>query len=184
MRVEPHSPVESSEPPLAPQEELRAGNLPPRPLEQLLIEPLPLDLRLDTTLPYRTGHRAGACRLRIFVPATTPVGAATPAVALVTEQPERQGLSVTNGIEVIAGAICHGYGLNPRHVVLIEHYDDRERGCAARLPGRVKGEKFSCVTFQTMQAIEGEAEVFHLRRPQWHTLGKAEVEALIGNPLP
>jgi hypothetical protein len=156
---------------------LQTGELPARPHH----------LAVDTTLPYSTGHRSGACRLRVFVPPAGEVTEQHPAVALVTEQPEREGLqgtlSVTNGIESIAQAICCQCSLPPQRIILIEHYDDRKRGLAARLPGRIGGEKFSGVVFGSMQAVEGEPGAFELRRPQWHSLGKAEVEALIGQHL-
>lgn len=106
-----------------------------------------------------------------------------PAVALVTEIPDSGGLSITNGIEAIAGEISRCYGLNPRHTVLIEHYDDRERGIAARLPGRINGEKFSCVTFGEMRPLNTQPPTYQVRRPQWRSLNKAEVEALTGTAL-
>jgi len=148
----------------------------------------------DTTLPYRSGYRIGFCRLRLFQPRERPISASAPVVALVTEHSENEGLSITNGIEVIATAICRRYGLNPQHTILIEHYDDRaqsdswEQGFAARLPGRSDGEKFSCVIFEAMQTVKGEVKsepaAFRLRRPQWQPLSKSAVEALIGAPLP
>ncbi len=143
------------------------------------------ELYADTPLLYRSGHREGFCRLRLFFPVETPISAETPTVALVTEQPANEGLSITNGIEVIANQICRRYGLNPRHAILIEHYDDREQGCAARLPGRIDGEKFSCIVFEKMAAqANGEASATRLERPQWRSLGKDEVELLIGQKLP
>ena len=138
----------------------------------------------DTTLPYSTRYHSGACRLRIFAPVGHAMSARHPAVIIVTEQSEREGLSVTNGIETIAAAVCRTYGLNPRHTVLIEHYDDRERGTAAFLPGRVEGEKFSCVVFDEIQYEEGDAGGWRLYSPQWRTLAKAEVETLTGSSLP
>ena len=157
------------------------------------LPPRPGGLVEDTTLPYSTQHngtghngagRNGACRLRIFAPVGHAISAHHPAVIIATEQPEREGLSVTNGIEAIASGVCRTYGLNPRHTVLIEHYDDRERGTAAYLPGRVEGEKFSCVIFDEMNAGENGRGELSLRSPQWRTLTKHEVETLIGSALP
>lgn len=151
------------------------------------------ELYADTPLLYRSGYRAGVCRLRLFRPVRTASTAQVPAVALVTEQPTNEGLSITNGIEIIAGAICQRYGLNPQHTVLIEHYDDREQGCAARLPGRIDGEKFSCIVFEKMEADEtrvqkkralnDDRQAVRLQRPQWRPMGKADVELLIGQRL-
>lgn len=155
-------------------DEISATTLPSRPGG--LVE--------DTTLPYSTRHHNGACRLRIFVPVGHAISAHHPAVIIITEQPEREGLSVTNGIEAIASGVCQSYGLDPRHTVLIEHYDDRERGSAAHLPGRVEGEKFSCVIFDEMRMDKNDRGEFSLRSPQWRTLGKHEVEILLGQKLP
>ncbi len=62
--------------------------------------------------------------------------------------------------------------------------DDRGRGYSARLPGRVDGEKFCCVLFERMQPVENEPGAFRLKCPEWRSLAKAEVEALIGARLP
>ena len=147
------------------------------------LPPRPGGLVEDTTLPYSTRHRSGACRLRLFAPVGHAMSARHPAIVIATEQPERDGLSITNGIEVIAAIVCRTYGLNPRHTILIEHYDDRERGTAAYLPGRVEGEKFSCVVFDEIQYKEGDARGWRLYSPQWRSLAKAEVETLIGTSL-
>lgn len=148
----------------------------------------PLILRHDSTLVYQCGQRKGACRLRLFWPTQGVPAPENPAVALVTEMPDFGGVSVSNGIEVVALEISRCYGLNPRHTVLIEHYDDRERGAAARLPGRANGEKFSCVTFGELRPLPdaggGSTGGWSLRRPQWRVLGKPEVELLIGIELP
>lgn len=158
------------------------------------LPPRPGGLVEDTTLPYSTPYhsgagpsgvcRSGACRLRLFVPVGHPISAQHPAVIIVTEQPEREGLSVTNGIEIIAATVCRTYGLNPHHTVLIEHYDDRERGSAAYLPGRIDGEKFSCVTFEEMRTSDTEPLTPQVRRPQWRPVSKSEIEALLGSSLP
>ena len=136
------------------------------------------------------------CRLRLYWPTQGVPSPENPAVALVTEMPEFGGVSVTNGIEVIGLEISRCYGLNPRHTVLIEHYDDRERGAAARFPGRTNGEKFSCVTFGELHPLpvttarkygasnNGVNGGWSLRRPQWRVLGKPEVEMLLGCALP
>lgn len=144
----------------------------------------PLTLRYETTLSYRCGERNGACRLRLFWPTQGVPARENPAVALVTEMPECGGVSITNGIEAIACEISRCYGLNPQHTVLIEHYDDRERGMAACLPGRINGEKFSCVTFGELRPLATAPQTLQVRRPQWRSLGKEEVEMLLGSPLP
>ena len=133
-------------------------------------------------------ERNGMCRLRLYWPTQGVPSPENPAVALVTEMPEFGGVSVTNGIEVIGLEISRCYGLNPRHTVLIEHYDDRENGAAARFPGRTNGEKFSCVTFGELHPLPDDNGALNggwsLRRPQWRVLGKPEVELLIGAELP
>ena len=154
------------------------------PSSMAALPPRPSGLVEDTTLPYSTRYHSGACRLRIFVPEGHALSTLHPAVVIATEQPEHEGLSVTNGIEVIASVVCRTYGLNPRHTVLIEHYDDRERGTAADLPGRVEGEKFSCVVFDELEVVESEIGGWRLQSPQWRTLAKAAVETLIGTSLP
>ena len=168
------TPTRNPAPPSRLEASLKDGRLPG----------IPLRLWTDTALPYRSGQRDGVCRLRLFVPAAGPVTVSSPALALVTELPEIEGLSMTNGIEVIAAEVCRKYGLSPRQTILIEHYDDRGRGYSARLPGRVDGEKFCCVLFERMQAVEGEQGAFRLKRPEWRRLSKEKVEALIGAPLP
>jgi len=180
------SPISQSQ---AAEPTLQSGLLQSDTLQSGSLPPLLFRLGVDTALPYRTGcgrisYRAGICRLRLFVPARVPVSARCPAIALVTEIPDQNGLSITNGIEVIAAQLCRIHGLKPHNTVLIEHYDDRERGFCARLPGRVNGEKFSCVIFEELRETDGEARAFRLRHPRWRPLGKEEVEALIGVPLP
>ncbi len=103
--------------------EAQTGNHAPHAsLEALLqdgrLPGIPLRLWADTALPYRSGQRDGVCRLRLFVPAAGPVTVSSPALALVTELPEIEGLSMTNGIEVIAGEVCRKYGLSPRQTIL------------------------------------------------------------------
>ena len=163
----------------------------------------PLTLRHDTALVYCCGERNGAyrngmCRLRLYWQTQGVPAPENPAVALVSEMPDFGGVSVTNGIEVIGLEISRCYGLNPRHTVLIEHYDDRERGAAARFPGRTNGEKFSCVTFGELKPLPSDNGAsnhgashngklngeWSLRRPQWRVLGKPEVEMLLGCALP
>ena len=187
MRSEPHG--EPTTPQASPDQASYSAfgraALPPAPSQ--LDEPYPLCE--DTTLRYRSGYRVGFCRLRLFRPVQRPISATTPIIALVTEQPANEGLSITNGIEVIAAAICRHYGLNPRHTVLIEHYDDRAQGYTARLPGRIDGKKFSCIVFERMeavhsQAVHSEVQSVCLRHPQWRCLDKAKVETLIGQKLP
>ena len=43
-------------------------------------------------------------------------------VGIVTELPENQGLSVTNGAERIATLVCKKHGIHPDRYVQIEHY--------------------------------------------------------------
>jgi len=162
----------------------------------------------DTTLLYGQGQRQRACRLRLFLPQLRPLSQANPAVAIVseqvvseqvvsdhivteqigTEQTENEGLSSASGIETIAREIVRCYRLNPRHTILIEHCDERDKGFVAHLPERIRGGKFSCIVFEEMQAIDGAIEgltgAILLRRPQWRSIDKNEVEALIGAPLP
>lgn len=165
------------------------------------LPPLPFQLGVDTALPYRiehghvehgqteygqARHRTGICRLRLFVPTRELVSARFPAVALVTEIPGQNGLSVTRGIEVIAAQVCRIHGLKPHNTILIEHYDDRENGSRARAAGRVNGEKFSCIVFEERHenAHLCAARAFLLQHPHWRPLDKEEVETLIGLPLP
>lgn len=112
------------------------------------------------------------------------------------------GCSVTNGIEWAVAAVLEKWrALNRARLVIVEHYDDREkiRRIAAKrykylspesafaaverdyFIGRKNGETFDLVSFGAVNPITKQHEA---NAPHWKPSSKAEVEALIGGALP
>ncbi|GJG89752.1 hypothetical protein tb265_49330 [Gemmatimonadetes bacterium T265] len=152
--------------------------------------------------------RPGRCHVRVF-----DQGAGE-AVLLVTDLgDENPGASVTNTAEIIVTAAVRRYGLDPAHLTVVEHYDDRwtrdaggerRRRTApelARLAGRDEGESFDVVTFTHVPAARmvsagaaGRAPSFgadadplagdEFGGPMWRRVTKHQAEALVGQALP
>ncbi len=91
-------------------------------------------------------------------------------VAIATEIKENDGLSVTNAIQYIAATICKQYNLQPKDLIMIEHYGK----------DRVLGERYSLVRFKHTRH---DREGWHFEDPDWFHLEKTEIERLIGLEL-
>lgn len=46
-------------------------------------------------------------------------------LVIATEMPENEGTSVTNMAEYLATQVCQEFGINPKHLIWIEHYPQR-----------------------------------------------------------
>ncbi len=86
---------------------------------------------VDTVLDYPAGvyPRAGRCRVRVFRAAEAPDHKVVLATDLGDANP---GPSVTNAAETIATAVHRRYVLEPACTLVVEHYDGRVPGTAAR----------------------------------------------------
>ena len=118
-------------------------------------------------------------------------------VALLTDIGDANpGCSITNGIEyAVAAVLEHWPELNPARLVIVEHYDDREklRQIAAKYRrmvvyeqsiGRENGESFALVGFRWRNAPTDWHNLNLPGEPHWKATTKAEVEELIGGALP
>lgn len=103
---------------------------------------------------------ASACRLRIWQRERE-------SVVVVTELDDNPGTSVTNRAAALAMQVYRAFELEPYLARWIEHYP----------PDGQYAETFAEVTF-TLEPHKG------LTRPQWRALTRADVERLIGEPLP
>jgi hypothetical protein len=118
-------------------------------------------------------------------------------VALLTDLGnENPGCSITNGIEYAVAAVLEKWpDIHPARLVVVEHYDDRERRrqVASRyhgehtLLGREHGESFDLVAFGVSLEALGERLRQNSRQsvgPTWKHTTKAMVEQLVGEELP
>ncbi len=88
-------------------------------------------------------------------------------VAVATELKANEGLSITNGIQYIASVICKQRNLQPKDLILIEHY-----GQDTILP-----ERYSLVRFKhTRHDWEG----WHFEDPEWIPINLPEIDRLVG----
>jgi hypothetical protein len=125
-----------------------------------------MHLRYDDVFLYRGFHACPSyCWLRIY---TAP----GQSVVLATEMPDNPGTSITNAAERLAMEVTRTFGLALDTLTWIEHYPEREgRNRHPPLPA-----SFDLVTFTP--TAQG------LRSPQWRRLSQAQVEAMLGQPLP
>ena len=49
-------------------------------------------------------------------------------LVIATEIPENEGTSVTNMAEHLATMVCQTFGIEPKHLIWIEHYPERANG--------------------------------------------------------
>jgi hypothetical protein len=93
-----------------------------------------------------------------------------------SELPDNPGTSVTNFAEDLAGLVCAQHGINPEHLVWIEHYPpDNPRHGLRR--GRAS---WDLVTFKVL-LHDGRTCVFD--EPQWRPMNEGHWRAL-GLPVP
>jgi hypothetical protein len=143
--------------------------------------------RIDITHLYKPPWSAiqAHCRLRIYDHDGRTV-------IMVTEQPNNQGMSVTNYAGELATMLVTQYQLDPAQTIFIEHYPP-----AAFRHGATAQEQFDLVMF-TWQSIEtvfnrlpwtqiAGAQVRHVAtNPIWRRLAVEEVERMTGdnfNPM-
>jgi hypothetical protein len=125
-----------------------------------------MHLRYDQLYLYRGFHGCPAyCWLRIY---TTP----GQSVVLATEMHENPGTSITNAAERLAMEVTRTFRLSFDALTWIEHYP--ERLCRHGRPGLPAS--FDLVTFT--RSAQG------LQSPEWRRLSQAQVEAMLGQPLP
>ena len=139
----------------------------------------------------------GWCEVRIYD--ATPESGGLPIVML-TEPPYDvdSGPSVTNTVEQLAAEVLTRYlgeqdGLEPPFV-LVEHYPDRQRqNPRARYHDPLFGESFDLVTFASWKrrrrwVVLRERTHFYetldTHSPDWKHVERADIERLIGEPLP
>ena len=133
---------------------------------------------------YGAGNQHMLFRCRIFEHKST--------VLLFTELDERNpGWSITNGIEYAIRTVMERWPNLPlSQLVVIEHYDDREKqsqGQAPRCSTEIRdgGETFDFV--QANYSWPDFAAAFDQRRDldvKWKPVTKQEVESFIGGRLP
>lgn len=138
-----------------------------------------MTLHLDTTHRYH-GFRGceSRCRIRIYDP--TPAGVP---VVIATELDDNPGTSITNLAEQLAAEVLvrhlpHRDGAEPP-LLWIEHYPPRRY---------VRDEHdYDLVRFAHWNPRwqrKPFGHVLEVGQPSWFPLSRAEVEALIGEPLP
>lgn len=103
------------------------------------------------------------CQLDLF----TRGGGEKFTIAVVTEIKENKGLSITNGIEYIAATIAKQYNLQPKDLILIEHWHK----------DNILEEHYSLVRFKS---TAHERDGWHFREPEWFHLEKSELDRLVG----
>jgi hypothetical protein len=120
------------------------------------------------------GPRA-VCRIRIYRPPGFPP------VVIATELPENENTSITNMAEELAADVLASYlpdrAGEERPFVWIEHYPPRPDG---------RREAFDLVTFEhyrPRQELRGGRRRVLIGAPEWRSLTREQVEALIGGPL-
>ena len=117
-----------------------------------------LDVRIVHQMPW-AGQSQATCRVSIFQ-------SDEQTVVVLTEPPDNHGISVTNAVEYIAGAVTDLSLLwekHPGEIVWVEHYPTR--GGSARIE-----ETWDRVEFQ-WEFDEG----WHATNPRWHPLNRADV---------
>lgn len=125
--------------------------------------------------------RPTTCYVRIYL---DPAGVQLP-VVIATELggEDNQGMSITNACEYVAAYIWRTQLSEERRgLILVEHYADHLVGNVPldRNPRLVAEE-----TKESYARVEMEMgdTSFSLREPEWHPMKKADLEALIGQPL-
>jgi len=103
------------------------------------------------------------CQLDLF----TRGGGEKFTVAIVTELEENKGLSITNGIEYIAAKIAKEHNLQPKDLILVEHWHG----------DKILDEHYSLVRFKGTKHERGG---WSFQNPEWVPLEKAELDRLIG----
>ena len=115
-------------------------------------------LEIDTA----ANAQAGKCRVEVWP--------GKPIIIVISELPDNQGMSVTNGIEHIASAVISKLQIHNTPIVWIEHYPVSE----------LRGEEtFDLVTFAHDNAYTGGALI--VRQAGWRPLTKSAVRQLIGS---
>jgi hypothetical protein len=105
------------------------------------------------------GRPAGRCRIRVYTDGQV-------VIVVCTEQPNNPGPSITEVAEYLATSVWEHAG-RPTHMYWIEHY----------APGVLElSDSFSLITFH-------QSPELGLSSPSWHSLTRAEVEAIIGVAL-
>jgi outer membrane biogenesis lipoprotein LolB len=121
-----------------------------------------LDVRITHALPW-AGQPQAVCRVSIFQRNGQTV-------VVLTEPWDNQGVSVTNAVEYIAGAVTDLSLLwekHPDEVTWIEHYPRRGEGI------RIE-ETWDLVEFD-WEFDEG----WHASNPRWHPMNKADVTRIL-----
>lgn len=103
------------------------------------------------------------CQLDLF----TRGGGEKFTIAIVTELAENKGLSITNAIEYIAATIAKKYNLQPKDLVLVEHWHK----------DNILDEHYSLVRFKS---TKHERDGWKFHEPDWAPLEKSELDRLIG----
>ena len=125
-----------------------------------------MHLRYDDLFLYRGFHAClSYCWLRVY---TAP----GQSVVLATEMHDNPGTSITNAAERLEMNVARTFGLALDSLRWVEHYPARQ-GSNGR-PGLP--ESFGLVTF--MPTAQG------LQYPEWRRLSMAQVEHMLGQPLP
>lgn len=88
-------------------------------------------------------------------------------MAIVTEVESNPGLSITNGIEYIAAALSQKFNLQPKDLVLVEHYHE----------DKILPEHYHVVKFRDARH---NREGWKFSEPQWIPVEKSELDRLIG----
>ena len=104
-------------------------------------------------------------------------------VALLTDDAQAEGTSITNAAEIIAALVCRRWNVPPERTVWIEHYDFGHLAGGHDDLGRA--EAFARVEFaQATAATLAQDLSPTLGRPEWRHIDRDSVSILIGEPLP
>jgi hypothetical protein len=109
-------------------------------------------------------NHSSYCWLRVYT-------AIDQTVVIATEVEDNPGMSITNAVAALATEVARRFAIPLDGLTWIEHYPERiVEGGRLRIP-----EMLDQVSF-----MPGPAEC---ARPEWRHLQKAEVEAMIGQPI-
>ena len=129
------------------------------------------------------GGTPSRCRVRLFLPPAEAQESGY--IALLTDDAQAEGTSITNAAETIAATVCRRFNIPPERAVWIEHYDFRH--LPAGQDGSGHTETFARVSFRVPEAAGDRSDYIHgtsLGKPAWTHIDRQSVEILIGEPLP
>jgi hypothetical protein len=119
--------------------------------------------------------RPAAAHVRVFRN-VVPGGDGSMVVIFEPPDPDYQGLSVTNGCELIVSRLVNGWAVAKSHAIWIEHYP--------AWVGFKEKESFDWVIFSfAVKRGQCGKQVVVASRPKWKSITREEVEVLIGGEL-